>query len=275
VKITDANNCFIVKDFTLQAPSLLPVGLGADKVLCKEQVHEINATVNDPNISYQWFKNGIAFPAGPIVQLTEPATYKLKVTDRNGCTNEDDIKISYVDIEIAADFVVATRVPKGERVRITNISNPAPDKSEWIIPSGVRTVDEKLEYVELIFDSYGEFGLRSFKADCEKTAYKTVKVVPKSELSDYETPDEPFIKQFIVAPNANNGKFTATVELREPATFKLIFYSGQGNVIAEKEIRHESFSAVDFDVSSSVSAGIYMLQLVTAQGVSTFKVMIN
>ncbi|MDJ1472544.1 T9SS type A sorting domain-containing protein [Xanthocytophaga flava] len=274
VKVTDANGCFLIKSYSLLQPDLLPVKLGPDRVLCKDQILELNGTINDPNARYQWMKDGVSFANTATVQLIAAGTYTLIVTDSKGCTNEDTIKISRDDTEIAADFVVATRVPKGERVHISNISYPAPDRIEWIVPSGTEILDQQQPYLEIQFDQFGEYqiGLRSFKGACEKIVYKTVRAVDKSELTDYQTPDEPYIKQFMVSPNPSNGKFTATVELKEKADFTLVLYSSQGQVIAQKDIRNQSFSETVFEETPAIQTGIYLLQLVTPQALATFKI---
>lgn len=268
---------FINRDYTLNHPDLLPVGLGPDRVLCKEQVLELNGNIEDRDAQYVWLKDGLVYATTASAQLIEPGTYTLTITDGDGCTNSDNITIARDETQIEADFVVATRVPVNERVRISNISNPAPDDIAWIVPPGATVLDEQEEYIELSFSQYGEYsvGLRSSKGFCERTEYKKVSVVSRNELADYATPDEPYIKQFVVTPNPTDGKFTATVELREAGDFKLIFYSNQGNVITEKEVKRQPFSTVDFDVSSSVSSGMGMLQLVTAEEVAAFKVMIR
>jgi SprB repeat len=277
VKITDANKCFLIRDFTLDNPGLLPVNLGADRVLCKDQTLEINGAVDDPVAVYAWTKNGASFSSSPIATLSDAGTYQLLVTDSKGCSNKDDITIGRDGTEIAADFVVATRLPRREVVRIANISHPAPDNVAWIIPTEATVKNERPELLELIFADYGEYtiGLRSTKGACEKIQTKKVRVVTKDELADYQAPDEPYIKQFSVSPNPNQGKFSAIVELREVGDIKLIFYTGQGILLAEKDIKGQSFITTDFDVSSSVSSGVYLLQLITKQGLASFKVLIK
>lgn len=274
VKVEDDNHCFIEQTYLVEDPALLPVTVGSDKVLCKDQVLILNATIDDPNAQYLWFKDGATFASTPSVSLVDAGLYLLRVTDSDGCTNEDDIRISRDETQISADFVVATRVPRGERVRVANISNPAPENIEWLVPPGVTILEENSEYLELTFNDFGEYvlGMRSSQGQCEKTEYKTVQSLSSSELPDYRTPDEPYIKQFVVSPNPNDGNFTATVELRESADFKLVFHSVQGTVVAVKDIRSQSFSNVKFELSSSVSDGIYVLQLLTPKGISTFKI---
>lgn len=277
VKVADDNHCFVEQTYTLDEPAVLPVAVGEDKVLCKDQVLNISAAIADPQAEYLWLKDGSVFGSSASATLVEAGTYVLRVSDSNGCTNEEAIKISRVETLIAADFAVATRVPRGERVRVANISNPAPEQMEWIVPGGVTIHEQNTQYLEVTFDNFGEYvlGLRSVQGQCERIEYRTVKSVSRSELPDYRTPDEPYIKQFIVTPNPTDGNFTATVELKESTSFKLVFHSGQGTVIAEKEVQSQSFSMVTFELASSVSDGIYMLQLLTPHGTSVFKVLIK
>jgi hypothetical protein len=277
VKVTDANGCFIVRDFIMDNPGLLPVNLGPDRVLCKDQTLPLDVTITDPLATYTWTKNGTAFSNTASVVLSDAATYVARVVDSNGCANQDDIAISRDQTEIAADFVVATRLPKNQSVRITNISFPYPDNIEWIIPGQAQVQDQKPEYLELIFPDYGDYsiGLKSFKGLCEKTIMQTVRVVTSAELADYQAPDEPYIKQFSVSPNPNNGRFTTLVQLKEVADFKLVVYSSQGTIIADKDVKGVSFATTDFDVSAQVSSGVYVLELITTQGLSYIKVLIQ
>jgi hypothetical protein len=277
VRITDANHCFIEKDYSMQDPALVPVDLGPDRVLCKGQTLDLNVTLSDPTVQYAWMKNGAPFASTPVVQLTEAGSYHVTTIDSNGCKNEDDVKIERDDTEISSNIIVATRAPLAGTVRVANISFPASDSVKWIIPAEATIMEKTSGYIDIKFNAKGKYtiGLTGYKGLCEKTTYDTIRVVDKNELTDYQTPDEPYIKQFLVTPNPNDGRFTATVELRESGNYQLIFLSPQGVVIMRKEIRDQQIAKTEFDVTSETGKGVYVLQLVTSQGYSTFKVVIQ
>lgn len=277
VVVTDANGCFITREYSLDNPGLFALDLGPDRVLCRDQVLELNTTSEDPASQYIWKKDGQSFASSASVTLSDAGKYSVSVTDSKGCFNQDEITITRDDTEIAASLAVATRVPQGGKVRVANISHPAPDRVEWIVPAQATVLEETPEYLELIFQEKGEYpvSIRSFKGQCEKISTSTVRVVDKSELTDYKTPDEPYIKQFAVTPNPNDGHFKATIELREAGAVKLILYANQSNIIREDQVTGKAFIEMDYDVSSITGSGLYMLQLITAQGQSTYKVMIN
>lgn len=277
VRITDANGCFLLRDYTLENPALFAVDLGPDRVLCKDQDLQLNPAIDDPQAQYQWSKDNVPFAATPAVTLTDPGTYKLAVTDGKGCHNDDDVVITRTNTEIAASIVVATRVPVGGTFRVANISHPAPDSIQWLLPQEAKVVGKTGEYAELIFSTRGEYtvGMKSFAGSCEAVAYAPVRVVSASELTDYQTPAEPYIKQFMVSPNPTKGPFTATVQLREAGDFALILYNGNGVVLEQQNRVKQTFASVDFDMPPGTSPGIYVLQLITAQGYAIFKVVVE
>jgi hypothetical protein len=277
MRITDANGCFLLRDYTLQDPALFGIELGPDRVLCKDQALDLDVALEDASAQYTWTKDGAAYATTAAVQLRESGSYAVSITDSKGCGNHDAVRITRDETEISASIIVASRAPQAEKVRVANISFPFADRVEWILPDEANILEETPDYIDLSFPSKGEYdiGMTSYRGACEMTTYTQVRVVDKRELTDYVTPAEPYIQQFIVTPNPNDGRFAATVELREEGNFALLLHNAQGEVIERKDITGQSFARLEFDVTSSVSKGVYVLQLVTTQGYSTFKVIIQ
>ncbi|RAV97751.1 SprB repeat-containing protein [Pseudochryseolinea flava] len=277
VVITDANKCFITREYTLTDPDMFIVDLGPDRVLCKDQSLAVNATIDDATAQYTWLKNNQAFSTDPSLSLSDEGVYHVKVKDYKGCMNEDEITITRTGEEISASIAVATRVPQNGKVRIANISFPKPDRALWILPEEAMVIEETEGYVDLSFPDKGEYnvGLTTFLDACEESTFATVKVVDARELTDYIPPDEPYIKQFMVTPNPNDGRFTVTVELKQAGDFDVLLYNGQSSIVRNESVRGKSYAKLDFDVRNEVSDGLYVVQLKTAQGYSIFKLMIN
>jgi hypothetical protein len=277
VRIVDDNGCFLLRDYALEDPALFNIDLGPDRTLCKDQVLDLNVALEDANAQYVWTKNGAPFASTPIVALSESGTYHVAITDSNGCNNNDEIQITLTDATIAASIIVASRAPQYEKVRVANISFPAPDRIEWIIPEGATVIEEQSEYVDLSFNTRGEYtiGMISFKGFCEQLTHTSVKIVSKSELKDYQAPNEPYIKQFGVTPNPNNGKFTAAIQLREAGDFTLALLTMQGTVVERYDFKDQFYTRTDFDVSAKIGKGVYVLQLTTREGYAIFKIVIQ
>jgi len=275
VLITDDNGCFINREFVLVDPELFPVDLGPDRVLCKDQSLDYDVTMTDAQ--YVWLKDGAPFASSGVVQLADAGTYHLTITDVNGCSNGDEIHVSRTDSEISASIIVASRGPLNEKIRIANISYPAPDRVEWIIPQGATVLEETPGYLDLMFNAKGEYaiGLTGFRGACEKVTHSRISIVDKADLTDYQSPDEPYIKQFSVTPNPNNGRFTVTVELREAEDFNLVLTTLQGTPVLTQPFSNQNFVRHDFDVTNQTGKGLYVLQLITKNGQSIFKVAIQ
>lgn len=94
------------------------VWLGNDTTLFASQTLTLDATDNFS--AYKWFDNGIDLNLNPLTStltvdgLSGNKTYKVTVTDINGCENSDDIKVSaadYSNLKIPAAFT-----PNGDQI---------------------------------------------------------------------------------------------------------------------------------------------------------------
>jgi len=94
----ETNNEFI----TSIIPSV--VFLGSDIITCNTDDIILDATVNDPLASYQWFLNGTLLPVetNPIftVRATNSGLYKVEVLLANGCTILGTISIDFISTPV-------------------------------------------------------------------------------------------------------------------------------------------------------------------------------
>ena len=276
VRITDKNNCFIERTYELRNPDLAPLELGEDRILCKDQTLSLDVAHADAT-AYAWTQDGVSFASSPTVVLTEPGVYAIARTDIKGCVTTDQIEIGRTGSAISASIIVASKGPMGERIRVANISHPAPERIEWILPSEATVLSETTGYVDLLFEEKGEYaiGLKGFSGPCEALAWSKLNIVDAADLTEYETPKEPFIRQFIVTPNPNRGQFQVTVELGKVSDFKVKLSSMQGVTVSEYDVKGQDYARIDFDVAHALGSGLYVVQLISEEGYSVFKIAIE
>jgi hypothetical protein len=276
--IQDANNCRRVQSFNLPDPPPLTVNLGPDKTLCNGQVWQLNAAIADPAATYSWGGNPALAAATPQVTLNRAGRYWVTVTDSKGCTGGDTIGIQQRAAPIEAEFVVSTQAFRNETVSFINISNPLPEKVEWVIPANrnITVLQNTPLLAELRFADTGVYRiqLRSYVGDCDKVFYKDVTVLEQQAFPQPGGAQEPFIKTFEVLPNPNNGQFNVRIALDKASEIRLRLI----NIISNQLVndRKES-AATQFNVGYqlNITAGTYVLLLETPMGHAIRKIIIS
>ncbi len=74
--------------------------------VCDNTPQVITASVNDPNMNYQWFFNGVAIPGAtsPTITATQPGNYEIQVTfPGSPCPGKANIKINVGTTPAAVD----------------------------------------------------------------------------------------------------------------------------------------------------------------------------
>jgi hypothetical protein len=276
VRVTDANGCFIDRQFDLPNPEPLSVRLGEDMVLCRGQSAVLSAAVADPHASYRWYNRYGLFSEEAETEVSGSDAYRVVVTDGNGCSGADTITVSESDREISADFVAAAKAAATVPSCFVNISRPAPESVEWLLPDdpSVLVTRETPEELEVVFGREGTYtvGLLSTVGACRQAVYKTVTVVNKYDLTEYEPQQEAFLKQFKLYPNPAAGQFTVSVELSEAAEIQLRLVGVSGAVV---ETRLLSGNDRYEEVFTHRQAGAYILQLVSSKAVAAIHVVIE
>jgi hypothetical protein len=277
VSVTDDNGCIISQTYTLNDPDPITVNLGKDITLCKNQTVIINGSINRSNVSYEWTDEHrtTVLSTSAEYELTGAGIYRLTATTAEGCFGSDEIVVSQSDDEIDVDFVIATTVANNTQLYAVNITRLSLDYTEWIIPDDAILLEHTDDRIQILFPRNGTYiiGLKGYKGLCEKTLYKTISVVDRSEIIEDES-SEPFLKKFIVAPNPNDGNFNVIIELREAAEFRLILYDMSGSVVEMTPTYNAASQIISFS-RSTVSAGTYLLKFVSGKTTSVFKILIQ
>ncbi len=283
ITITDANNCsHEVFTYTLPHPDSIIINLGKDITLCNGQSKLINAESDENVVSYAWFdQTGFTLSDKQSIMISNPGQYIVKIMTNKGCYGAGNINVERDNRVIANDFLIASQVPINDDVLVVNISDPAPDKIEWILPKGEGSVFEVIENNEdilnLIFRQYGNFtiGMISYSGNCTETAYKTVQVMDKENISNYEDADESVLKSFAVYPNPNPGYFEASIEIKEdtPATLILV-NSGSGKILERRTLKGKKIHKEIFNITGN-EKGTYILNLYSPKINSAKKVIIK
>ncbi|MBL0738425.1 T9SS type A sorting domain-containing protein [Flavobacterium sp. GN10] len=275
VTITCPDCCVYKKRFVLKDPEPVIVNVGPDRTLCIDQSLDLDATIKDSQAKYSWTStNGFTSNEAKI-NVSKAGTYHVKVTTALGCIGEDEIVIKTSQMAISAEFLLSSQAYLDEEVILVNTSNPFGESTDWVIPNGVKVVEQKEKYITLKFDAIGVYsiGLKQTQGECYAVYTKNIMVEKRGALPNTETASQ-FIIDFIVTPNPSNGNFKAIVNLENNSAINLRLFSssGQNTMIQKQESGKKKY---EIDFNTSLQSGIYIVVLETGQQTLVKKIIIN
>lgn len=269
----------LTRTYTIDDPLPIAIDLGGDRVLCKDQTLELDATVENPNAVYTWTSDNGFTSNSPNVVLFESGTYTLTIENENGCTATSAIIVEVVEQEISAEFAASSQVYVDEKLILVDISYPLPDSMEWIIPENATVINSSTDEAEIRFDTPGEYevGIITQRGPCTDIQTKKVIVVandPTVTQQDTENGNK-LVEDFLIYPNPTTGKFNAKVTLTEKGNISIKIFSLTNNtLIASQNQRGLAIYDIPFNISN-MPAGVYAVLLETPYGNTLRKVIMK
>ncbi|WP_103867363.1 T9SS type A sorting domain-containing protein [Aquimarina sp. I32.4] len=278
LQIIDAEECVTYKDITLVDPDPITLDLGENRTICAEQSLILDISIDDPEATYLWESDNGFRSTDPQVELTRSGTYKATLITSLGCTGTNTVNVSVSNAVIDADFLLLSQAFTGKEVTMVNVSLPDGDIVEWAMPedSGIEIVSQDRERLVVIFNKKGsyDFSLKTYQGDCYQEYQKTIIVEESTDLPNVGDADNPFIEEFLVYPNPNDGKFTVKISLAETASIALRMFNLTNNHV-EMEQRKDGLKEYLIPVEMSLSTGVYVLVLETPRGDQIRKIIIE
>lgn len=273
--IMDSKACPFEQIFTVQEPSPVVIGLQQSVTLCVGQVYEPDATI-PKGVAYEWTGTNGYSAIEPKVKLTNEGMYYVTATNADGCIGKDTVRIARSNAIVAAEMLASTQAFTNEPMTFVNISNPSPEKVEWLLPSrNVAAVSKSDQEVQVKFTDTGRYmiGMKTMVGACERTVKQPITIIQAQAFDQPGATGSPFISAFTVAPNPSNGQFTVKIVLEEVAGIKLrLMEVNTGRVVHQQQLSGSKQYQLPFNVR--VTTGIYSLVLETAKEYRIIKVMI-
>lgn len=264
--LTDSNGCMAFKEILLEDPEKIRIDLGGDWTLCKNQSHELDGSVSDPDAIYLWTSDNGFSAITPQITVTQAGSYQVTATSSLGCTVTDTIVIAYDDTEIDSEFLLASQAYVGQDVVLFNVSSPLGDTFQWLIPNDVAIIDRGHTSITLRFPEAAtyEIGLVSMQGDCVQELYKNIVVEENRGLPNPGDSKNPFIEVFTITPNPNTGQFEVYIGLAESSPIGVRIFDVQGNFIFEQPSL-QTAKEYRIPVKLNLSSGMYFVVLETAK----------
>ncbi len=269
----------ISRTYTVENPLPIIADLGEDRVLCNEQVFEMDATVENPTATYLWTSDNGFSSTEPNVVLTSSGNYNLTVSTTSGCIESDSIAIEVSDQDISAEIAVSSQVYVNENLYLIDISYPLPETMEWIIPDNATIITADNDEALISFDTPGtyEVGIITQLGPCTEIQTKSILVLssdPTVTAQDTEG-GQKLVEEFLVYPNPTSGVFNADISLTEIGNVSVKVFSLNNNMlIASQSERGLNNYKIPFDISN-MPTGVYAVILETPFGNTIRKLIIQ
>ncbi|MDL2251880.1 T9SS type A sorting domain-containing protein [Odoribacter sp. OttesenSCG-928-J03] len=278
LRVTDTKGCLAEECDTLIDPSRFIIHWDGDSALiCKNQTYLLEIPNIKKGFTCRWFYKDVYFSDQMFVEIACEGDYRVEVTTEQGCFSEGSFKLIVEDMEITANFAIATEIAREEIVKVVNTTHPDPDEVEWIIPMDpdVLLLADEHEYTELIFYRCTTYniGIKTFMGRCVETCYKPVNVVEEATMNSRTFSGGAFIEEFKVWPNPSNGHFNLSVKLREHADIRLYVINVRGDVVDEKIFKGNDRYKITYYLN--INPGVYIIHLLSGGNRETIKVLIQ
>jgi hypothetical protein len=257
--VTDANGCTFNKTFTVTDPAPYTIDLGPDKKICTGGVLAVTSPVDAS--SYLWTSTNGFNNTGKQVILTQPGSYKLRVTNTVGCIAEDTFVLTTSSDLLKADFLMAPVAHVGDTVMAIDISWPLPDRIGWTFPQEATILVQSQDYASMIFKSEGKFPVKltANLAECQSEYAASIEIIKRGETAGGGSGSD-LIKSLTAFPNpTSENRINLKIELSEVAPVRVRLVSLEGNTIVT-DFNADAKDLHEFEIRlDGVTKGVYFL----------------
>lgn len=265
--VTDARGCIAIKPIEIQNPEEYKINLGGNRVLCNGQSLDLDATLEGISATYSWESSNGFFSPSAQVTLTDPGNYRVTAITEQGCIVTDEINIYRSNVDIDAEFLLATQAYVGEEVILVNVSRPQGETTQWWVPNTVKINNQEDQQISLNFPKEGNYiiGLTSTQGECSQYFEKNIIVEQSKSLPNPGTTQNPFIKEFTLTPNPNQGEFKILVKLMEESPVVLRVFNTNGQLYDERKIKGKAEYEEMYHLDN-LGSSVYIIVLETSKG---------
>ncbi|HXB40724.1 MAG TPA: T9SS type A sorting domain-containing protein [Bacteroidia bacterium] len=211
---------------------------------------------------YEYLIGSGAFQTSGIFTGLNFGTYMLTIKDTLGCKYSFSSVIDQSSILPVPDFILSTSQTQGDTFVVVDISNPKPDSVHWILPSGCTIINTDLSAPKIINADTGimQITMIAWFGTCEMQLTKNITVInPDTNIANSHNNNG--IKNLILYPNPNTGRFTIDVILYKKQSFAIFIFDALGNEILRLPFFNSNAESAFINLNNPVP-GSYILKVI-------------
>jgi len=278
VKVTDKAGCTMEASAIIGQPhQALTTSLATIPVCYGRTNGSITVTTKGGTEPYTYsIDNGISFQANPVFSQGV-GNYSVISKDSKGCTINASAQIAFRNDKPEPNFLVATTRNAMDTLVIIDVSVPKPDSIYWIFDPQAIVINNDQWSPQLRFLNAGTYfvSMTGYFGGCDYNVTKNMTVSPydpsieKEKLPGYKP-----IQSVAVTPNPSSGDFDVVIKLAKKYNVSIVVYDVLGNRHYDDtwESVEELTQRITLD---NVSAGVYLLRVVTESDAQDIRILIN
>jgi len=284
VSVTNLQGCTSFSNpVTVVENSTLGTGLNThDTLICKADSINIIALANS-QANYSWTSASTGFVSNSAaIAISQPDLYRVKIVLINsGCIVNDSIQLTNTsDTAIKARLAVSEQAFVNQEIELINLTSPAPQTENWIIPTSATVMNQTDTSVLLTFPNTGEYMVyltnTSYKV-CSSTDSAKI-IISQNDSALLSTGNKVIIEQISIGPNPSpTGLFNCTIKLNVPGKVAITIFNLSGTQVYRKVIPAGNLSSIyqRVDLSSSPVNASYVVVFQTDYGYEVRTIIIN
>ena len=218
-----------------------------------------------PGVNYLWSTGD----SGTTVLVTQSGRVIVQATSTDGCIAYDTTDVTIIP-EVYANIGGLDTVYVNVPTQLVDASFPNPASWTWTINDGG---SYNTQYPIHTFTSEGTFSITLIVSNgfCSDTAYKVIHVVKEPEVNKENWKS---LKNLVVYPNPNMGKFTINAEFSHKNTVFMELFNSLGQKIYEQDLGSHSNLKSNIEIEG-LTKGVYILKISSNNDYVTVKLLVN
>ena len=284
VTVTDAKGCTFSATYELFDPAPVAIDLPQTVTLCPGQIYTANA--GNAGAAYEWRFQGSFLSNSRVLNLSNPGTYSLTVTNFKGCIATATMEIIASSDALKADLTMLDKGVVGDTIAAINLTFPVPERVDWKV-SGTSGQRELLNYPgtfeqPIIFKESGIYTVTLFvySGNCQDSISQTIEIFETEQEAEGGRRNlgyQPKVKveQFKAYPNPTFGDFKVSVKLSKVGDATVKIRSPQtSRIVSEQTKTGEKDYSFEFSLQK-VPYGVYFVIIETEGSTQTLKILLH
>lgn len=259
--VTDSLGCFGRDTILVQIPTPMKGAFSYINEMCGHDTIWLAAASGASQST--WYHNGKIVGNSPSLAIVTPGSYQLKMISPLGCSYIDSTLVLESGYGVNADFLVTTSTKVNDTLQFVNVSHSKhhPLQYRWNFGDGTSSFSTHPTHTYYMSGSF-DAQLTAYNQWCTDTSTKQILINAYKKDTSFTSPSVETImlseiKDALLYPNPNHGRFHLNVKLSDNIPSEVYIIDLKGNILWNNYFMAQEFNEI-INIETASSA-MYLL----------------